>query len=714
MHDFEKLGAFYLGRLRENGQTFLYDSRDLVTHAVCVGMTGSGKTGLCIDLLEEAAIDGIPALVIDPKGDISNLLLQFPDLRPEDFRPWVDEDEARREGITVEEFAAQHAAAWKDGLAAWGQSGERIRKLSGSAEFAVYTPGSDAGTGLSVLRSFDPPPAAAADDRESWRDRISGTATALLSLLGSDAEPSKSREHILISTILDKAWQDRRSLSVEALIHEIQKPAFTKIGVMDLESFYPAQERFELSMSLNNLLASPGFEAWMQGEPLDIGGLLYTAAGKPRIAILSIAHLNDSERMFLVTLVLNEVLAWMRAQPGTTSLRALVYMDEIFGYFPPVANPPSKRPLLTLLKQARAFGIGIVLATQNPVDLDYKGLANAGTWFIGRLQTDRDRQRLIDGLEGAVPDRAALDSMLSGLGKRVFLMNNVHETKPVVFESRWALSYLRGPLTRAQLRLLKKDRAAPAGAANIPVSRNPEASSRPVVPPSVPQSFLPLTGSAEDVIYEPAVLGCAQIRYVDTKARIDFVESAVFLTPVQDDALPVEWEECTRLEFDVNGLEHDPAPGVSFATLPSAAANPKSYAAWSRDLAAWIGGHQQLTLLASPARKLYSAPGEPESAFRARLALAMREERDAALAKIQGKYATKIAALQDKARRAEQVVNREREQARAQQMNAALSVGADLLGAFFGRRKMVTAAGSAMRGVGRAARGSGDASRAEE
>src|SRR5690606_12942136 len=215
-----------------------------------------------------------------------------------------------------------------------------------------------------------------------------------------------------------------------------------RVGVVDLDTFFPAKDRLALGMKLNNLLASPSFASWLAGEPLDVQRLLYTADGKPRLSILSIAHLSESERMFFVTILLNEVVAWMRTQPGTGSLRAIVYMDEVFGYFPPTANPPSKRPMLTLMKQARAYGVGCVLATQNPVDLDYKGLSNAGTWFLGRLQTERDKLRVLEGLEGASAaagasfNRQQMEALLASLGNRVFLMNNVHEDQPVLFQDR--------------------------------------------------------------------------------------------------------------------------------------------------------------------------------------------------------------------------------------------------------------------------------------
>ena len=492
--DYEKLGLFYLGRpydlaaKQKKDGLVLYDSRDLVTHAVCVGMTGSGKTGLCLSLLEEAAIDGIPALIIDPKGDLGDLLLTFPDLSPAEFRPWINEEDARRKGVEPDAFASTEAERWSTGLSSWQQDGARIKRLRDAADMVIYTPGSEAGIPVSVLRSFSAPPRSIRDDAELMRDRVSATATSLLGLIGIDADPIRSREHILIATILNAAWCEGKSLDIAALIQQIQTPPVTRIGVLELEAFYPSKDRFGLAMALNNLLAAPGFSVWMDGEPLDIQHLLYTPAGKPRLAIFSIAHLNDAERMFFVSLLLNQALGWMRTQSGTTSLRALIYMDEIFGYLPPVANPPSKMAMLTLLKQARAFGVGMVLVTQNPVDIDYKALSNAGTWFVGRLQTERDQMRVLDGLEGASAnggaafDRQAMGRLLSALGNRVFLMHNVHEDAPEVFESRWAMSYLRGPLTRSQIKILMDPRRAEfaggGGAAPDPPSADLQAAGR--------------------------------------------------------------------------------------------------------------------------------------------------------------------------------------------------------------------------------------------
>ncbi len=466
MNNFEKLGMFYLGREVDSDtyevtdKLMMYDSSDLTTHAMCVGMTGSGKTGLCINLLEEAAMDRIPAIIVDPKGDMANLLLSFPELKPSDFEPWVAKEEAQKSGMSVSSYAADQASKWREGLADWGIDRERIKTLHETTDITIYTPGSTAGRPLSLLKSFDPPAAAILGDVELLAEQVSGTTDSILGLLGVDIDPLQSREHILITHILHHYWSRGQALDLASLITAIQKPPFAQVGIMDLEAFYPGKERFALALRFNNLLASPQFGSWLTGEPLNIDNLLHNGEGKPQLSILSIAHLGEAERMFFVSFLLNRLVSWMRTQPGTSSLRAIFYMDEIFGYFPPVAQPPSKKALLTLLKQARAYGLGIMLTTQNPVDLDYKGLANMGTWFIGRLVAERDKARLLDGLEGAATAsgmsfrRKEMDMLLSGLKQRVFLMNNVHEDAPVLFQTRWAMSYLAGPMTRDKIREL--------------------------------------------------------------------------------------------------------------------------------------------------------------------------------------------------------------------------------------------------------------------
>ncbi|MCI1277717.1 MAG: ATP-binding protein [Nitrospira sp.] len=744
--DFEKLGVFYLGRpydlvaKQAKPGWLLYDSKDLVTHAVCVGMTGSGKTGLCLSLLEEAAIDNIPAIIIDPKGDLGNLMLTFPGLKAEEFQPWINEDDARKKGLTPTDYAKAQAEFWANGLAGWQQDGARIQRLRDAADVAIYTPGSNAGLPVSILKSFAAPAADVREDAELFRERISTTVTSLLGLLGIDADPIQSREHILLSTILDHAWRNEEDLDLAALIHAIQTPPVTKIGVMDLDSFFPSKDRFALAMKLNNLLAAPGFQSWLEGEALDIQSLLYTSAGKPRLAIFSIAHLNDAERMFFVTLLLSQMVGWMRAQSGTTSLRALLYMDEIFGYFPPVANPPSKLPLMTLLKQARAFGLGVVLATQNPVDLDYKGLANTGTWFIGRLQTERDKARVLEGLEGASSsagkkfDRGRMEQTLAGLGNRIFLMNNVHEDEPVVFETRWCLSYLRGPLTRTQIKQLMDPvkrhlssvtrQAVGIETATALRMTNDSArvtSSRPILPPDVPQQFVPRRGAkpeGSELVYVPMLLGSSQIRFSDTKSGLDQAQDVTVLAPITDGAVPVEWDHAVAADLAVADLEQSPEGGAQFLPLPASAGKAKSYADWSKEFGGWLFRTQKLELLKSLVTKDVSRPGESERDFRVRLQQSGRELRDRAAESLRRKYAPKIATLQDRIRRAEQLKTKQQTESRSSQVQAAISVGASILGAFLGRKTLsatnIGRATTAMKSAGRVMKESQDVGQAEE
>lgn len=737
--DFEKLGMFYLGRPYDLATKqakpgwLLYDSKDLVTHAVCVGMTGSGKTGLCLSLLEEAAIDNIPAIIIDPKGDLGNLMLTFPGLKGEEFKPWINEDDARKKGLSPDDYAQAQAELWTKGLASWQQDGARIQRLRDGADVAIYTPGSNAGLPVSILKSFAAPSADVREDAELLRERISTTVTSLLGLLGVEADPIQSREHILISTILDQTWKNEEDLDLAALIHAIQAPPVPKIGVMDVDSFFPSKDRFALAMKLNNLLAAPGFQAWLEGEALDIQQLLYTPTGKPRLAIFSIAHLNDAERMFFVTLILTQMVGWMRAQSGTTSLRALLYMDEIFGFFPPVANPPSKLPLLTLLKQARAFGLGVVLATQNPVDLDYKGLANTGTWFIGRLQTERDKARVLEGLEGASSsigkkfDKGRMEQILAGLGNRIFLMNNVHEDEPVVFETRWCLSYLRGPLTRTQIKALM-DKARGKGQRAKGPAQDKETDSallpgaaRPMLPPDVPQYFIPLRGArpnGSELVYAPMLLGSSRIRFSDTKSSVDTIQDVIVLAPIAEGAIPVDWDRATVADLAVGDLEPAPAEGAQFLPLPASAGKGKSYADWNKDFGTWLFRTQKVELRKSPSTKEVSKPGETERDFRVRLQQTGREQRDKAAEALRQKYTPKIATLQDRIRRAEQTKAKQQAESRSSQMQAAISVGASILGAFLGRKTIsatdIGRATTAIKSAGRVMKESQEVSYAEE
>ena len=740
MEHFEKLGAFYLGRPYDVAGSkpqegyLLYDSKDLVTHGVCVGMTGSGKTGLCVAMLEEAAMDGIPAIVIDPKGDMTNLLLAFPDLKAADFRPWINEDDAGKMGMSPDEYAGQQAELWRKGLASWGQDGERIRQMQQHADFKIYTPGSTAGTPVSILQSFAAPPPAILADSELLQDQVAGTAASLLGLAGLDADPLRSREHILLSTILLQAWQSGQNLDLAELIRLIQDPPVRQIGVMDLESFYPAKDRFALALLFNNLLASPGFAAWLQGEELDVGSILHTPGGKPRIAIFSIAHLGDAERIFFVSLLLNQVLGWIRTQSGTTSLRAILYMDEIFGFFPPVENPPTKKPLLTLLKQARAYGLGIMLTTQNPVDLDYKGLANTGTWFIGRLQTERDKLRVLEGLEGASAaqgagfDRARMEQVLAGLGKRIFLMHNVHDDQPTIFETRWCMSYLRGPLTRSQIQLLKNGQpASPADNSTISPAvgsvelRQPAPTAlpgAPVLAKEIRQYYLPWRGQVPEpasLLYKPAVLGISLIGFRDAKTGLQVEREKGYTTEMKEGVFAVDWGQAQELELALGDLETEGLAGARYAGLPAAASDVKNYTVWSRDFAAWIYRTQQLELMQCPAMKTVSMPGESERDFRIRLQQSTRESRDEVMAKLKQKYAVKINALEEKIRRSEQAVEREKDQAKQQKVQTAISFGATILSSFLGKKRISASslgrATTAIRGASRTMKEKGDVDR---
>lgn len=748
--DYEKLGAFYLGKHFDleadklQDDLVLYDSKDLKTHALCVGMTGSGKTGLCLGLLEEAAIDGIPAIAIDPKGDLGNLMLAFPGLTAGEFLPWIDEGEAAQNGMTPEQYAAKTAKMWKKGLADWGQPPERIQKYNDSVDINIFTPGGTAGRQLTVLRSFTAPPAELIADNEAFLERISASVSGLLALMGIDADPIQSREFILLSNILDKRWRAGESIDLPGLIRDIQQPPLEKVGFLDLESFYPQKERFSLAMSLNNLLASPSFATWMEGEPLDIQRLMYTPEGKPRLSIVSIAHLSDKERMFFVTLLLNEVLAWMRTQPGSTSLRAMLYMDEVYGYFPPTANPPSKTPMLTLLKQARAFGLGVMLATQNPVDLDYKGLSNCGTWFLGRLQTERDKARVLDGLEGASSasgvsfDRGKMEATLAGLGSRKFLLHNVHEDEPVVFQTRWAMSYLRGPLTRSQIQTLMADKKAAAPVPTITAAPVPEPAKAPapvkkavkkpperiVLPTEANERFLQYRrrlGDGDKLVYRPAVLTIARVHFVRATYKVDDWVDMGFLKLLEPDSDSADWRGAEKLdladfEFKLD-TDDEPDSHATFTEAPPSITSSRLVKKWASEVDSHIYQTETLPILKCNELKVYSNAGESEGDFRTRIRQMLREERDMQLAKLKQKFEAKLKTIRNQLATAQDRVDREKSEYRSSQLQTAISFGTSVLGALFGRKLAsatnVSRAGTAMRGVSRTMQQGSDVTRAQ-
>lgn len=745
---------FYLGRIfnektaKGTAQALNYDSADLTTHAVVTGMTGSGKTGLCIALLEEAALNGIPAIIIDPKGDQANLLLHFPDLAPQDFQPWIDSEIVRRSGKTLDQAAVDASTAWRNGLREWGIDQKRIQEMMNSVDYAIYTPGSDAGIPVSVLSSLEAPELDWESNRELLRERVSSTVTALLGLVGmNNIDPINSREHILLSNIFEDHWSQGRGVELTELILETQSPPFDKLGAFDVDTFFPLKDRMSLAMTLNNILVAPAFAIWREGHKLDIQSLLYTSDGKPRHSIFYLAHLSDSERMFFVTLLLSAVETWMRTQKGTSSLRALLYMDEIFGYLPPTANPPSKQPLLRMLKQARAYGLGILLATQNPVDLDYKALSNAGTWFIGKLQTERDKDRLLDGLEsltGGIP-RARMDKLISSIGKRVFVMNNVHDKEPILFQTRWVMNFLAGPMTRDQIKVLVAMRAAPQSAPKpvsapknestprpsveklqaVPVPavepaastnrqsqtvnlRSDGSRTKPPVPTGVREYFLPQNYSLSEafqfsgrampfgaaiqgVIYRPALLASAQIRILDRKHGVDAEITRSALVELLDRRGIVRWEDFSYAGPPLDRIETMPDASARFDSIDSPLNDSKLMTALQKDFTDWIFRNSSVAARANKALKVFAGPDVSQADFMKACADAARDARDAEMSKKTSAIDRKLKTLEDKLVREERELREDEAKLQARKLEAGanlLELGAGLAG--FGRKKSVS------------------------
>jgi hypothetical protein len=723
-------GKFYLGRPYDlkKGKTetkpLLYDPDDLTTHGVVVGMTGSGKTGLCIDFLEEAALNGIPAILIDPKGDMANLLLHFPNLAPNDFQPWIDPDEARRDEQTVEEKSEKIAKLWEGGLKEWGIGTERIEAVRNAVEYAVYTPGSDAGIPVSILASLKAPQTSWEENKEASRERVSSTVTALLGLVGIESDPVRSREHILLSNLFETAWKAGRDMDLTELIHQIQSPPFDKLGAFEIDQFFAEDDRFELAMTLNNLLASPSFEAWIHGAHLDVGQLLWAANGKPRHSVFYLAHLPESERMFFTTLLLTEVESWMRAQPGSSTLRAILYFDEVFGYMPPVANPPSKPPLLRLLKTARAFGLGVLLTTQNPVDLDYKALSNAGTWFVGKLQTEQDKSRLLDGLESVDSGksgfkRSGVDKLISSLDKRVFLLHNVHEREQQVFKTRWAMAYLRGPITRTQLQdvnalvgahephVSTTDGDAPEADVKVDQAEPVEDSTgtstrRPRVPTGISEYFLPniitssqaLKESMQDpaksevlgLMYKPALLVQADVRYLDRKINLDHVESLAVMAEDVDPKGFIRWDDWTISPLDPASLDSSPSPNTQFAPLEAPLNDAKSLKALEKDFKDYIFHGAGMRIPSNPTLKIFATPGTSEAEFQGHCREAAGEAADIEVGKLEKKYRTKIKRIEDRLTKEQRELAEDQAELGSRKMEEVATLAENIFGLFSGSR----------------------------
>ncbi len=737
---------FYLGKLidPESGQPdskrLQDDPAHFTTHAVITGMTGSGKTGLLITLLEEAALQGIPALIIDPKGDLTNLLLHFPELNGEDFAPWVDPDLARRKNITELQAGSEEATRWKVGLAAWELGSPELTKLNEKICFNVYTPGSAAGLPVNVLSSFARPDLAWEENREVLREKITSTVTALLSLVGlKDIDPLRSREHILLANLLERAWSQGVSIDLSDLILQVQNPPMEKLGAFPVASFFPERDRASLAMLLNNFLAAPSFETWREGQPLDVASLLFTGEGKPRHSIFYLAHLGENERMFFITMLLAALESWMYTQRGTGSLRALLAFDEIHGYLPPVMNPPSRPPLLRLLRQGRAFGLGLVLATQNPVDLDYKALTNAGTWVIGRLQTEQDKERLLDGLQsaGSPLDRRAYDRLLSRLGKRTFLYHSVHCAEPQVFQSRWTLNYLAGPLTRTQIAALNRlnreqeaPREEPVAEAiqeitpqeeELPLTAavvtqrasEPEpvrVRSEPSVmsnirqepPEGIAEYFLPvgeelrpaaaaqgidipLQMPAVTLLYHPGLLSQADVHIRSQRYGVDILQKACALMENLPDG-PIPWEQYNLPAFTVDELATDALPNSHFSNLPVWLADPRRLKTLEEDFIDWVYRTLTVSVRVNEALNIVAGPDVSNGEYYEKCSRAARQALEDEQQRLSDVYQKKLSSIDQKMARKElqlHALEQEVEQRRLEE----LSAGGELLLSVFNKRK---------------------------
>ncbi len=695
-------------------------SHQLTTHGVIVGMTGSGKTGLGIVLLEEVLRAGVPALILDPKGDMGNLALTFPDLAPADFEPWVDASQAAREGLSTGQLADRTAEAWRKGLAGAGLTGEDVRGFRSGVDVRIVTPGSTTGVPLNVLGDLSAPEGSWEEQGEALREEIEGLVSGLLVLAGLEADPLTSREHILLANLVEHAWRDGRSLDLAALLGQIQEPPMRRLGVFELDAFFPAKDRMALAMRLNGLLASPSFAEWLQGDPADVDTLLRAPDGRPRATIVHMAHLSDTERQFVVTLLLSKVVTWMRRQAGTSDLRALVYVDELFGFAPPTAEPPSKRPLLTLFKQARAHGVGLVVATQNPVDMDYKLMSNAGTWMVGRLQTERDKARIVEALRSASGDVdvAAWDARLGELGKREFVLESASSDVPRLFTTRWAMSYLRGPLTRPEIVRLRASSAeegapaAPDAAPRSAAGRTPvlEAASSsegsPVAPrvaADVPVRWLdgaaPWARALGADAGGPLQAGIAlrvRLLFDDERAGLRHEEEwESVLYPVGAHPRP---EDAVSVDYHDRDFRDAPPATVLYAMPDAPLGKAELFRRLRKEMEDHLFRSRTLTLWRNDALKLFSRVGESEDDFRKRCLEAAEDAADGEAAKLRDRCEKRLDAARDRKAQAERRVRELQTDVGTRRQQEVVAGAGDILSLFLGgRRRMRSLSGAASR-----------------
>ena len=718
--DYEKLKLFYIGKEKIDGQItpLVYQNKDLLTHAAIIGMTGSGKTGLGVTLLEEAAIDAIPSIIIDPKGDMTNLLLNFPELNPSDFEPWLDDSEVSNSGGTKEELAIKVSNSYKEGIQRDFQDLSRVKKLKDSADFTIYTPGSSAGIQVSILSSFKAPTIEILEDMELFSNIINSTVHSILSLIDNKSDET-SKESILLASIFTNYFKEQKDLTLEELITLIVTPPFSKIGVFDLETFFPQSDRLKFALKINTIIASPSFSSWLEGESLDISKMLYSQSGKAKVNIFSIAHLNDSQRMFFVTILLNQILAWMRRQEGTTSLKALLYMDEIFGYFPPQANPPSKQPMLTLLKQARSFGIGVILSTQNPVDIDYKGLSNIGTWFIGRLQTKQDIEKVIDGLSSASEkglNKQELSLALGTLAKRNFIMKNINEEHIKTFETRWALSYLKGPLSKDAIKKLMENKKNNSpknleekkSEVNEPFIDVSKGKSKPVIVSSIKEKY---SYSSQNNAYymQGYLLFSCSVHYLYTLKNVDLKENINFKIYLDEKATEINFDE--KEDVLIYSFDEKEKTNSFYYELPSFIQNEKELKLLERDFADYVYRNFKLTLYKNDTLKISSKQYESLDDFKIRIQDRLNEQIDEKIENLKQKFEKENTLLEQKISKLFEKLKKEEQDSISATTNSIISIGTSILGAFFGKSSktaIISKVATSSRDVSKALKERGD------
>jgi len=715
---YEKLGLFYLGKdvdkstMEATEALTLLKNKNFTTHAAIIGMTGSGKTGLGVSIIEEAAIDNIPSIIIDPKGDMGDLCLADSTFSAKNFEAWVA-DEAKAKEADVNEYAAKISTMWEEGIESWGQSSERVEKFQ-NVKKTIYTPGSSAGVAINIMSSLETPPAEIMEDSDTFSAYLKSTTVSLLSLVGIVADPLESKEYILLAQIITKAWLADEDMSIESIIGKIINPSFKKIGVLPLDDFYPQDARFKLATKFNSLIASPSFSLWLKGDNLDIQKLLYDENGKAKIAIFSIAHLNDDERMFFVTLLLNKYIAWMRRQSGTSALKTLLYMDEIFGFFPPTKNPPSKEPMLLLLKQARAFGVGVVLSTQNPVDLDYKGLSNIGTWFIGRLQTTQDIDRVIDGLGGQIGssfDKKEIKTLLANLQKRTFFLKSAHLDDIRLFSTRWVLSYLKGPLKRDEIASLMKEQkdaqSLEVETVDTLVNKSQKFDSYQNIDASIPQYFE--IDTSEENNFSATVIAKSKVHFYNQRRGIDIQKDLILSIEIPSDLQNLRWEDAYEETVDFEKFPHNAPSKAKFQALPQVILEDKGLKKAIRELKEFIYQEQNLELLRCNSPKLESKVEESNSDFKVRLQDMLNDKKEIEIEKLQIRYGKKEKVLTDRLSRAKERVEKETSDSTGSMIDAGIAV----IGALFGRTSP-TKIGRAFKKGSDILKERGDMSRAEE